>query len=141
MVTLQHGAMSTPAGSLMEHRQNMAKSMAGFLEKPAILFAMFFNLELLHYQMLPPNSLFRCGPAADRACSAAQRRLSHELRTPPSSHGIACSGDGDGGNDDSNSYSSGGGDDDYGGGGVDGDNGGGGGNSDGIGHKQQTTIN
>ena len=29
---------------LMEARQNMAKSMAGFLEKSAMLFAMFFNL-------------------------------------------------------------------------------------------------
>jgi hypothetical protein len=28
----------------MEPRQNMAKSMAEFLEKPAILFAMFFDL-------------------------------------------------------------------------------------------------
>jgi hypothetical protein len=36
----------------------------------------------------------------------------HELRTSSSSHGIACSGDGDGGgdDDDSNSYSGGGGD-------------------------------
>jgi len=44
MVTLRHGSVSMPAGSLMEPRRNMAKSMAGFLEKPAILFAMFFNL-------------------------------------------------------------------------------------------------
>jgi len=44
MVTLQHGAMSTPAGSLMEPRQNIVKSMTGFLEKPAILFTMFFDL-------------------------------------------------------------------------------------------------
>ena len=44
ILTLRHGAVSTPAGSLMEPQQNMAKSMAGFLEKPAILFAMFFNL-------------------------------------------------------------------------------------------------
>jgi len=28
----------------MEPQQNMAKSMAGFLKKPAILFAMFFHL-------------------------------------------------------------------------------------------------
>jgi hypothetical protein len=41
MATLRHGAMTTPAGSLMEHWQNMAKSIAGFLEKPTILFAMF----------------------------------------------------------------------------------------------------
>jgi hypothetical protein len=73
-------------------------------------------------------------------CSAAQRSLSHELRTSSSSQGIACSGDGDGSDDDSNSYSGGGGNDDYCGGGVDGDNGGGDGSSDGGGHKQQTTI-
>ena len=36
--------MSTPDGSLVEPRRNMAKSMAGFLEKPAILFAKFFDL-------------------------------------------------------------------------------------------------
>ena len=36
--------MSTPDGSLMEPRRNMAKSMAGFLEKPTILFAMFVYL-------------------------------------------------------------------------------------------------
>jgi len=33
-----------PAGSLMEPRQNMVKSMVGVVEKPAILFTMFFNL-------------------------------------------------------------------------------------------------
>ena len=38
------GAMSTPDGSLMEPRRNMAKSMTGFLEKPTILFAMLVNL-------------------------------------------------------------------------------------------------
>jgi hypothetical protein len=38
------GAMLTPDGSLVEPRRNMAKSMAGFLEKPAILSAMFFDL-------------------------------------------------------------------------------------------------
>ena len=72
-----------------------------------------------------------------------QRCVAHELRFSSSSHGIACSGNGDGGDDSSNSYSGGGGDDDYIRGGV---NGGGGGgdsnsNSDGGGHKQQTTIN
>ncbi len=40
------GAMSTPDGSLVEPRRNMAKSMAVFLEKPAILFAMFFDLRI-----------------------------------------------------------------------------------------------
>jgi hypothetical protein len=44
MATLQHGAMSMPDGLLVEPRRNMAKCMAVFWEKPAILFAMFFNL-------------------------------------------------------------------------------------------------
>ena len=35
--------------SLMEPRQNMVKSMAGFLEKPAIHFAMFFDLVINTY--------------------------------------------------------------------------------------------
>jgi hypothetical protein len=82
------------------------------------------------------NSLFwRGGRQSEHSglCSAAQRSLSHELLTSSSSHGIACSGDGDGDDEDSNSYSGGGGDDDYGGGGVNGvdgvDDGGGGGDT------------
>ena len=51
--------------------------------------------------------------------------FTHKLRTSSSSHGIACSGDGDGGDDNSNSDSNGGGDDN-----------GGGGDSDGGGHRQ-----
>jgi hypothetical protein len=55
-------AMSMPDGSLVEPRRNMAKSMAGFLEKPAILFAMFFdlgintpsNIATKLYQISPP---------------------------------------------------------------------------------------
>jgi hypothetical protein len=38
------GAMSMPDGSMMEPWRNMAKNMAGFLEKPTILFAMFVYL-------------------------------------------------------------------------------------------------
>ena len=34
------------SGSLMEPRQNKAKSMAGYLEKHTILFTMFFDLEI-----------------------------------------------------------------------------------------------
>jgi hypothetical protein len=120
----------------------MAKSMAGFLEKPAILFAMFFYLGITTLSNIATKVSFSEW-AATRGlclCSAAQRSLSHELRTSSSSQGIACSGDGDGSDDDSNSYSGGGGNDDYCGGGVDGDNGGGDGSSDGGGHKQQTTI-
>jgi hypothetical protein len=83
MVTLQHTtwhrAMSTPEdGSLVELRRKMAKSMAGFLEKPTILhFTMFFNLGITtlsniatpYYPFLgrrpaaPANPLFRCGAA------------------------------------------------------------------------------
>jgi hypothetical protein len=95
------------------------------LEKPAIYTVKY------HHQTL----FFGVGGPADRGlCSTAQRSLSHELRTSSSSHEIACSRDGDGGDDKSNSYSGEGGDNDYGGGG-------GGGDSDGDGHKQQTTIN
>jgi hypothetical protein len=49
--------MSTPDGLLVEPRRNMAKSMAGFLEKPAILSAMFSTSELIRYQISPPNSI------------------------------------------------------------------------------------
>jgi hypothetical protein len=127
----------------------MAKSMAGFLEKPTILFAMFVYLGINTLSNITTKlSFWRGGRQSEHSglCSAAQRSLSHELRTSSSSHGIACSGDGDGGNEDSNSYSGGGGDNDYGFGGVDGDNGGGGGgggggDSDDGGHKQQTTNN
>ncbi len=118
----------------MEPRRNMAKSMAVFLEKPAILFAMFFDLGINTLSNIATKLSFLEWAAARGQCSAAQRSLSHELRTSSSSHGIACSGNGDGGDDDSNIYSSGGGNDDNGGGG-------GGGDSDGGGHKQQTTLN
>jgi len=51
-------------------RRNMAKSMAGFLEKPAILFAMFFDLGLI----IAPNSLFWSWDGRQRLylCSKAQ---------------------------------------------------------------------
>jgi hypothetical protein len=131
-------APSTPAGSVTEPRRNMAKSMAGFLEKPTILFAIFFDLGITTLSNIATKLSFSEWAAARGLYS------SHELRTSSFSHGIACcSGDGDGGDDDSHSYSGGGGDDEYGDGGVDGNNSGGGGgdsNSSG-GHKQQTTIN
>jgi len=44
MVTLRHGTMSMPDGSLVEPWRNMAKRMAGFLEKPTILSTVFFDL-------------------------------------------------------------------------------------------------
>ena len=44
MVTLRHDTMLTPAGLLMEPWRDMAKSMVFFLEMPAILFAMIFDL-------------------------------------------------------------------------------------------------
>ena len=114
-----------PARSLMEARRDMAKSMVVFLEKPAILFSMFFNLGITTLSKITTKLfLFWHGAVNRGVCSAEQRSLSHELCTSSYSHGIACSGDGDGGDDDSNSYSGRGGDDDYGGGGIDGDNGG-----------------
>jgi hypothetical protein len=139
--------MLTPDGSLMEPWQNMAKSMGGS-EKSAILFAMFFHLGITTLSNIAIKLSF------SEWAAGCQRFVAHELRSSSSSHGIACSGNGDGGDDSSNSYSGGGGDDDYIGGGVNGDNGGGGGggggggdgdgggdsNSDGGGHKQQTSI-
>jgi len=64
MATLRHhGAMTMPAGSLMEHRQNMAKSIAGFLEKPAIIFAMFFKLGITALSNIATKpSFFGVGP-------------------------------------------------------------------------------
>jgi len=127
-----------PAGLLMEAWRNMAKSMAGFSEKPAILFAMFFRLGIATLSNNIATKLSFSVWAADRGlCSAAQRSLSHELRTSSSSHGS----DSDGGNNDSNSYSGGGCDNNYGDGDVDGNNGGGGVDSDVGGNKQQTSIN
>ena len=97
--------------SLMEPRRNKAKSMAGYLEKHAILFTVFFDFGINTLSNIATKLSFLEWTTARGLCSAAKRSLSHELRTSSSSDGIACSGDGDGGNDDSNSYSGGGGDD------------------------------
>jgi hypothetical protein len=60
IATLQHDAMSTPDGLLVEPWRNMVKSMAGFLEKPATFFAILIYLGInTLYQILPANSLFR----------------------------------------------------------------------------------
>ena len=69
MATLRHGAMSTPAGSLMEPQQNMAKHMAGFLEKPAILFTMFFDLGITTLSNIATKLSFWSGAAARGLCS------------------------------------------------------------------------
>jgi hypothetical protein len=48
----------------------MAKSMAGFLEKPAILFAMFFYLGITTLSNIATTlSLFRSGAAARGLCN------------------------------------------------------------------------
>ena len=113
----------------------------GFLEKPAILFAMFFYLGINTFLNIATklSSESWSGPGL-RLYEAQHKALieyyfhstgaPHLLLLPP--YGIACSGVGDGGDDDSNS-DSGGPDDD--------DNGGGGGDSDGNKHRQQTPIN
>ena len=70
---------------LMEPRQNMVKSMAGFLEKPAILFTMFFNLGITTLSNIATKLSFRCG-AADRglwSVSAAQRSYPMSSAPPP----------------------------------------------------------
>jgi len=51
-------------GLLVEPRRNMAKSMAGYLDKPAILFAMFFDLGINTLSNIATNSLFGVGAAA-----------------------------------------------------------------------------
>jgi hypothetical protein len=61
------GAMSTPDGSLMESWQNMAKSMAGFLEKPTILFAMFVYLGINTLSNIATKLSFLEGRPPERA--------------------------------------------------------------------------
>ena len=68
--------MSTPDGSLVEPWRNiMAKSMAGVLEKPTILFAMFFDLGINTPSNIATRLSFSEIWAAARGsmCGAAQR--------------------------------------------------------------------
>jgi hypothetical protein len=60
-------AMSTPDGSLMEPQRNMAKRMAGFLEKPNILFAMFVYLGINTLSNITTKLSFLEGRPPERA--------------------------------------------------------------------------
>ena len=84
MATLRHGTMSMPDGSLVEPRRNMVKSMAGFLEKPAILFAMFFNLGInILSNITIKLSFLVWGSRQTEVCVAQHKEAYPMSSTPP----------------------------------------------------------
>jgi hypothetical protein len=74
--------MSTPDGSLMEPWRNMAKSMAGFLEKPTILFAMFVYLGINTLSNIATKHIFR-GLVSYRLTIKERTKLSFLEARPP----------------------------------------------------------